>query len=181
MCTENETYLILVNNVISLTAFEFGHIETLGILNNTSFIKRLTNEGKIKKYVLNMTKLHMKPNILAKANSGIKATNKMFDEAISPKDLIYFSVADSLGRIKENSKDLGENKNADFLFERLKVYEEMLKRPYVTGKDLLDAGLKSGKHFSEALSYAHKLRLAGIEKEEALKQVISYVKKLKKE
>ena len=128
-----------------------------------------------------MTALHMKPNMLAKANSGIKATNKMFDEAISPKDLIYFSVADSLGRIKENSKDLGENKNAGFLFERLKVYEEMMERPYVTGKDLIDAGLESGKHFSEALSYAHKLRLAGISKNDALKQVMGYVRTLKKE
>ena len=154
--------------------------ENAGLKLVDSFIKRLTSEGKIKKYVLNMTALHMKPNILAKANSGIKATNKMFDEAISPKDLIYFSVADSLGRIKENSKDSGDNKNADFLFERLKVYEEMLKRPYVTGKDLLDAGLESGKYFSEALSYAHKLRLAGIEKEEALKQVLGYVRKLKR-
>ena len=33
MYTENETYLIYIHNVTSLTAFEFVHIETLGILN----------------------------------------------------------------------------------------------------------------------------------------------------
>jgi tRNA nucleotidyltransferase (CCA-adding enzyme) len=53
-----------------------------------------------------------------------------------------------------------------------------MERPHVTGQDLIDAGLKPGTDFKEILSYAHKLRLAGVPKELALKQVLSYARKL---
>ena len=65
----------------------------------------------------------------------------------------------------------------DFLFRRYELYKEMMAKPYVTGKDLIDAGLEPGKYFSDILAYAHKLRLAGIEKESALKQTLSYARK----
>ncbi len=160
----------IINGVIH----SYGH-ETKGLPLVSAFIERLTGEAKLKKYVLNMAALHMKPNILANANARIKSTNKMFDEAISPKDLIYFSIADSCGRIKKTGEE--KSKNSDFLFFRLEIFEEIMSRPYVMGKDLVGAGLKPGKNFSEALSYAHKLRLAGIKKEEALKQVLAFAKK----
>jgi len=144
------------------------------------FIERITSESNLKKYVLNMTILHMKPNILANERSGIKKTNKMFDEAVSPKDLIYFSVADSNGRIKQIG--CAESENEEFLLERLEAFEKIMEKPYVTGKDLILSGLESGEYFSEALSYAHKLRLAGVEKDEALRQVLGHIKAvLKKE
>ncbi len=169
----------ICTQIIDGVIHSYGH-ETKGLPLVSGFLNRLTSESKLKKYVLNMTALHMKPNILANANSGIKSTNKMFDEAISPKDLIYFSVADSLGRIKESEKEENKNKNSDFLFERLEIFEEIMARPYVMGKDLIDAGLKPGKSFSEALSYAHKLRLAGVDKATALKQVIAHIKRYSK-
>ncbi len=142
------------------------------------FVERLTTEVNLKKYILNMSRLHMKPNILANAKAGIKSTNKMFDEAVFPKDLIYFSMADSMGRIKKDGEN--ENKNSEFLFERLKIFEEIMAKPYVMGKDLINAGLKPGEIFSEALSFAHKLRLSGIEKENALKQVLGNIKSFEK-
>jgi tRNA nucleotidyltransferase (CCA-adding enzyme) len=55
-----------------------------------------------------------------------------------------------------------------------------MSRPYVTGGDLIDAGLKPNKDFSSYLDYAHKLRLAGIEKESALKQALTYARKMRK-
>jgi tRNA nucleotidyltransferase (CCA-adding enzyme) len=64
--------------------------------------------------------------------------------------------------------------------ERLSVYEEYMSRPHVSGNDLIEAGLTPGKDFSDFLSYAHKLRLAGIEKEEALKQTLAYAVKARK-
>ena len=44
-----------------------------------------------------------------------------------------------------------------------------MAKPGVTGKDLVELGFRPGPEFSEALGFAHKLQLAGVEKEEALK------------
>ena len=65
----------------------------------------------------------------------------------------------------------------DFFVERLAIYREYMSRPYVTGKDLIDAGIEPGINFSDYLAYAHKLRLAGIEKDSALRQTLSYARK----
>ena len=98
----------------------------------------------------------------------------MFDAAASAKDLIYFSMADKPVMAGE---DLFSG-NPEFLFERLKIYEETMARPYVMGRDLIEAGLPPSEDFSELLSYAHKLRLAGVEKDAALKQVLAQARKL---
>lgn len=45
-----------------------------------------------------------------------------------------------------------------------------MAKPGVTGKDLVELGFRPGPEFSEALGFAHKLQLAGVEKEEALCQ-----------
>lgn len=122
-----------------------------------------------------MTELHMKPNILANVKASVKSTNKMFDKAASPIDLIYIAQADDEGR-KTIVKGMSTK---EFLIERLNIYNEMMARPYVTGKDLIDAGLIPDEHFREILAYSHKLRLSGIEKKSALKQTISYAFKRK--
>jgi len=54
-----------------------------------------------------------------------------------------------------------------------------MAKPFVTGKDLIAAGLTPGEDFSQILDYAHKLRLAGIEKENALKQTLAQARKLR--
>ena len=61
------------------------------------FVSRLTNDKKTMEYTLNLTKLHMKPHTLAADNSSIKATNRMFDEAIDP-----VAMASSIGLIDPN-------------------------------------------------------------------------------
>lgn len=152
----------------------YGH-ETAGLPIAETFLKRISNEKKLIRYVLNMTELHMKPNSLAGAGSSIKATNKMFDKAASPLDLIYIALADDKGRITEKTSPSSE----DFLFERLRIFNEIMEKPYVTGKDLINAGLLPDKNFSEILSYAHKLRLAGVDRESAFKQTESFSRKLK--
>ena len=53
--------------------------------------------------------------------------------------------------------------------------------PLVMGRDLIAAGLEPGVDFTELLEYAHKLRLAGIDEETALKQVLAYARKKEKE
>ena len=154
----------------------YGH-ETAGLPLVKNFLKRISNEKKLTHYALNMTELHMKPNALAGQNSSVKATNKMFDKAASPIDLIYLALADDKGRISDKATASSE----EFLFERLRIFNDIMEKPHVTGKDLIKAGLLPDKNFSEILAYAHKLRLAGTDRESALKQTLSFGRKLKRD
>ncbi len=144
--------------------------ETEGLPIVKEFVKRLTNNNEIIKYVLNITEHHMKPNMLYAHKSSVKATNKMYDKSVAPFDLICLAMCDSLGKLPKGDTDGAK----EFLLERYHIFNEYMSRPYVTGKDLIDAGIEEGKNYKKLLDYAHKLRLAGIKKEEALKQTIAY-------
>lgn len=147
--------------------------ETLGIPLTQKALGRITNEKELKRYVLNMCALHMKPHILAGARSSPKSTNRMFDSAISPMDLVYLSIADTDGMLpRRDTKDAFK-----FLRARLELYRETMAKPYVKGEDLIAAGLVPDENFKDILAYAHKLRLAGVDKQSAIKQVLSYAKK----
>ncbi len=134
-----------------------------------AFLKRISNRKDVIKYVKNMVTMHMEPNKKANNHSSIKSTNKMFYNCISPKDLIYFSICDS-----------GKTDNLNFLNERYKIYEEIINKPYVTGNDLIKAGIKPNEDFHKLLEYATKLRLANVDKDSALKQTLAYYKDIKK-
>ena len=116
----------------------------------------------------------MRPNMVAYSKSPVKSTNRMYDAALEPEDLILIAMADKpvISGTEEFSGD------SEFLTERLEVYRDMMDKPYVMGRDLIEAGLEPGEYFSELLDYAHKLRLAGIDKESALKQVLAYARKM---
>lgn len=150
--------------------------ETEGIPIIREFLHRITNENALISYVLNMAKLHMKPPICFRDKSSVKATNKLFDESVAPQDLIYLSLCDGLGQRPGKPAE----KIEEFLYERLMVFKEYMAREYVTGKDLIENGIPQGQGFSDILAYAHKLRLAGVKKDEALRQVLSYAGKIYK-
>lgn len=151
----------------------YGH-EVEGLRVIKEFLCRLTNENALTAYVLNMAKLHMKPAVCFRDKSSVKATNKLFDEAVSPKDLICLALCDGEGQIPR--KPIDEIKA--FLTERLGVFNEYMARDYVDGKTLLENGVTPGEIFGKMLEYAHKLRLAGIEKSEALSQTLAYGRKI---
>ena len=151
-----------------------GH-ETKGLPLVETFLNRITSETKLINYVLNLCALHMKPNALAGMNAGVKSTNKMFDQAQDPTALVYMAMADNYGRIMAN----GIIPNEDLLFERLEIFNTIMAKPYVQGRDLIEAGIESSEKFSEYLEYAHKLRLAGVGKDESLKQTLAYIRKRK--
>lgn len=140
------------------------------------FMKRLTNEVNLIKLVSNLTEYHMRPNILASNNSSIKATNKMFDLAIDPLALISLAMSDSRGKISQYPYISYD----EYLYQRIEIYYQYMSEPYVTGQDLIGAGLTPSKDFSKILEYAHKLRLAGVNKKEALKQTLTYSKRFNK-
>ena len=139
-----------------------------------TFLLRITKETKLIAYVLNLVKYHMKPNTVAAARSAKKVTTRMFDQSVDPEGLICIALADDRGRITQ----VPEASKEAFLEERLEVFRELMSQPYVMGRDLIEAGLQPGVEFTEILKYAHKLRLAGIPKDSALKQTLAYARKL---
>ncbi|MDO4976465.1 MAG: HD domain-containing protein [Eubacteriales bacterium] len=156
----------------------YGH-EVKGLPLVKHFLGKLTSEKQMTDYILNMVRYHMKPHMLSGARSAIKKTNLMFDESVDPWALILLSECDARSSISGDGKPYNEE-DKTFLVERYELYKEYMARPYVTGKDLIEAGLKPDKNFSDILAYAHKLRLAGVEKEVALRQAMAYARKGKK-
>lgn len=150
----------------------YGH-EEKGIPLVRSLVSRLSSEKKLMRCVLELVREHMRPNTLAAFNSSVKKTNAMFDSVSDPMALVLLAAADIRGQCGKGVK--GEH--TEFLKSRLEIYREYMSRPYVTGKDLIDNGVKSGEDFSRLLEFAHKLRLAGVCKDDALKQTLALVKK----
>ena len=154
----------------------YGH-ETAGVPIAEALLRRITGERETIAYVKNMIPLHMRPNRAAFAKSSVKSTNRLFDEAASPADLVLMALSDHPVMAGESCFTGDE----DFLRERLRLYEETMAAPHVTGKDLLAAGLAPGKVYTKALQHAHKLRLAGVSKDDALRQTLGYVRSLREE
>ncbi len=147
--------------------------ETLGLPLIGSFLRRLTNERALIDYVLNLSEYHMKPNRLAEDRASVRATNRMFDRSVDPEALLWLAAADGVGKIPPVPPEV----HGEFLFGRLALYRETMSRPYVAGRDLIAAGLRPSERFSEYLSFAHKLRLAGVSKENALRQTLALAAK----
>lgn len=150
----------------------YGH-EEAGAALAERFLRRLTNETALIEYVSNLTALHMKPNVIVASGASIKTSNRMFDRAVDPEALICLSMADGQGTISRYPYVSCEEN----LEGRLDAYRETMAQPHVMGRDLIDAGLEPGADFSDFLALAHKLRLAGIPKDDALKQVLAEARK----
>ena len=155
--------------------------EKAGVPLVRAFLGRMTRETKLLQYVLNMTELHMKPNMLVAHSSHVKSYMRMYDDSLCPGDLLLLAKADYLGRVGPAS-DRAAMRAAYAPVERslrdmLALYEERMRMPCLTGRDLVEAGIEPGPIFTEALAYAHKLRLAGRPKEEQLKHALSMLRK----
>lgn len=153
--------------------------EKKGLPTVKGFLRRMTREVKLTQYVLNMTELHMKPNMLVANNAHIRSYMRMYDRSVCPEDLLLLAKADHLGRAAP-----GHDREAllssytgteSRLREMLALYEERMRQPYLMGRDLIEAGLEPGLSFTGALACAHKLRLAGRPKEEQLKYALSFI------
>ena len=147
------------------------HHETEGLPLAERFVRRLTAQRDVLHYVLNMTENHMRPSTAAGARSAVKSTNRMFDQSADPRGLICLALADGEGTLHPGRRFSIEK----FLEERLAIYNETMALPYVKGEDLAAAGIAPGPEFGEFLAFAHKLRLARVDKESALKQTLAYI------
>lgn len=155
------------------TVHAYGH-ETEGLPLVQRFMERLSADDELKHYVLNMTELHMEPNIMAHVRSRLKKTNKLFDSSDEPFDLIQLAVCDGLGKLPE----CGDTE--EFLMERYEIFTEIMSRPCVTEKDLKEAGFHCNERMTELMDYAHKLRLAGLDKDDQLRQSLAYARSVMK-
>lgn len=149
-----------------------GH-ETMGLPLVEAFMDRVVGEVKLKKFVMNLTELHMIPNHAFANKAKVKTTNKLFDKAIVPNDLLLLAEADHMGRL--NPTDFADAKA--WLWDRLARFEALKETPEVLGRDLVKAGLKPGRHFTVALDLAHKLFLAEVPFDKALPQVVALARK----
>ena len=149
-----------------------GH-EDEGLPLAKGFLDRLTNETKIHSYVLNMVQLHMKPNLMSAQKSSTKSFCKLYDQSVCPEDLLLLAKADYCS--KPGAAEYNETEA--YLRRALAVYRQRMAMPCVMGSDLIQAGFMPSKAFKNALDYAHKLQLAGVRKEEALKHTIAYLRK----
>jgi len=146
----------------------YGH-EVQGLPMVEAQMKRLTNHQKLTTYVLNQSELHMRPNMMARNKSHKKKTRQLFDLSVCPNDLILLARADATGKLDEPYDDGYES----FLRERLDDYRKILQRPMVSGKDLLEAGLTPGEAFRKMVARGRQLHFSGIEKKNALKQILA--------
>ncbi|MBQ9083864.1 MAG: tRNA nucleotidyltransferase [Clostridia bacterium] len=153
----------------------YGH-EVLGLPLVETFLRRITGETRLIRTVLNLVELHMRPNVAAAVRASVKSTNKLFDQTSDPEALLALAAADRMGR----ARPAPEADATVFLQERLEVYRRTMAQPFVMGRDLTAAGLRPGPDFSDILAYAHKLRLAGVPKDSALKQTLAYARTLQK-
>ena len=62
------------------------------------------------------------------------------------------------------------------LRDELMLYRERMAAPHVMGRDLVEAGIQPGPQMGEGLAYAHKLRLAGLGKDEQLHQTLGFLR-----
>ena len=150
----------------------YGH-EVEGLPLCRTALRRLTNNAKLIGYVENMMWLHMRPNMLAGANSRRKKTRVLFDLSLCPEDLILLSRADASGKRDEPYDERQEA----WLRERLADYRRVMRRPMVTGQDLIAAGLAPGPDFKGWLDRARSLHFAGLERDRALRQVLAEARK----
>lgn len=162
-----------MGKAVCTTVDESGKIRSIGHENESELIEsalsRITTEIRLKKYVHNMMQLHMRPVSLAKQTEKQKPYDKLFDQSVDPHDLLLFAKADYLGR-----KDVPDyTETEQLLQEKLRKFDELMAKPYVMGRDLVEMGLTPGPEFKELLEYAHTLRLAGVDKKAALSQTMA--------
>lgn len=155
----NTDLIDVANKYIKQVNNKYAYLLSALSINASFDITMFTNEKDVCEYVENM-----KSNI-NKVYSNDYELFKLFDNLKNINDFIYLKIS-----INEKNKEL---------LNKYDEYKQLMLKPYVMGKDLIENGFKPGEYYNEALKYAKDLRIQGIEKEEALKLVIKYVNNIK--
>ena len=82
----------------------YGH-ELAGRPIVASFLRRITRNRELTGYVINMTTLHMKPNIVAGSRGKIKSTKRMVYESVSPRIYCLSRIDRFYGSLRWREED----------------------------------------------------------------------------
>lgn len=110
----------------AMTRMDRGKIRSIGHENvSKKLLRTFLDEHEIsdeetRRQAVNHAALHMRPNMLARAGSRMRATDKLFTESLDPEDLILLAEADSTGR--GGAQDYAPER--EFLHQRLKNFKE---------------------------------------------------------
>ena len=129
-----------------------------------TLLARLTGEQRLTRYVLGMTALRALPDDLDAAGADAGEFGLMLDRSPDAGDLILLTGC----RRSDAEADAR-------LAARLDVYRRRAAAPGVTGSDLAAAGFRPGPRFGQALEFARRLQLQGVEKDEALPRTLRYL------
>ncbi len=156
----------------------YGH-EIEGVPLARRFLGRMTRERQLASYVANMVELHMRPNQLVANGSRAKKYMHLFDASVCPMDLLLLARVDHEGRVSADGlmRPVDYAPIEETLRRMLAEYDRRMALPYATGRDLVEAGFAPGPAFGEALTYAHKLRLAGRPKEDQIASAVAILRK----
>ncbi len=131
------------------------------------FVERVFKSIKMRDYVYNMVRNHMRPATLLRGNAKPRKFNDMFYASFCPEDMIKLFVCDHLGRLHPSPVE----PYRDILLQKLQDYKATMKKPYVTGVDLINMGYTPSERFSKILEFAHKQRMNGESKERTLQMI----------
>lgn len=136
----------------------YGH-DKEGVPLAEEFLLSITRNTKLISSVCKLVELHM--NILQLAyskESTIKKLLNKLEDKISFNDLLLLGEADHMGRLGEYDFE-GIKNWYDNILKEISI---TLPKPIVTGKDLIDLGIKPGPIFKEILDKAYDKQLENI-------------------
>lgn len=133
-------------------------------------LKRLTSEARVTRYALNMTGCHRTVEAFLQSDPGEAAWMALYDGSVCPEDLILLERALHVRQAGLWPETEGR------LRRLLALYCERIARPYVMGRDLVEAGVRPGPCMGQALKHAHELRLSGATKAEQLEGALALVR-----
>ena len=140
-----------------------------------TLLKRIYNDNNIRRYVLNMVEKHMEPLVFYNNDASVKKYMRMFDTSVCPDDLIELSFCDNMGKGEHADLEASESKR-QYELEMLGIYHQRMSLDHVTGYDMIERGYCPGPQMKDMLDLAHKLQLAGIEKDPAIRQIMGMYK-----
>ncbi|MBO7406427.1 MAG: hypothetical protein J6V14_02260, partial [Clostridia bacterium] len=167
---------------------------TLALEGNTSWLRRLTSNRKLRWYSDNIAAValgtvknaadavHSAQAAAAPAAVNLHEAERMelLDRGIPAGDVLKMARVvlknDKYllpGLLKRGDKQAIERQNRELAGS----YAVRNVLPAVTGADLLECGLTPGPEFARGLKYGRTLQLAGVEKNEALRRVLKLLGK----
>ncbi|MEP2278591.1 hypothetical protein [Maribacter sp.] len=155
---------------LELTAY--GH-DVKGMPLAENFLKRMTNNKTLIHKVTTIVGLHMRPGQLYVSGAKEAAWKRLHNKCRI--DILgWQSKADSAGRTGRDVI-LDEHKVSETCFNLFEKFGENEIKPLISGKDLIDLGLKPSQQFGVILSSCYEKQLDGKSRKDLLYDLINQI------